>query len=72
MEKKNDYCVIKMSRNRARVSTMRVYYVYRTVAPGSDEFLAVGVTKEEAHVLIRIAGMEDVTGKWGIDSIFQP
>ena len=72
MEKKNDYCVIKMSRNRARVASMNVYLVYITAHQHPEEFLATDVTKEEAHVLIRVAGMEDVTHKWGTDSIFEP
>lgn len=65
MEKKNSYCVMKMSRNKARVVSMDVYLVYLTAHQHPGEFLATDITKEEAHVLIRIAGMEDVTHTWG-------
>ena len=67
MEKENDYCVllVNANRNEARVASMSVLKAWVEAGIDPSHCTCHNVTKEEAHVFIKIMGMKDMTYLWG-------
>lgn len=65
MEKENDYCVLRVNGSGgARVARMAVYNAWITAGFTKEECMCPNVTREEAHVFIKIMGLKDLTHLW--------
>ncbi len=65
---KDKYFVLELSGRRARVASMNVYEVFQS-GIDTGEFIdsychCLNVTKEEARVLMKLMGLEDVSNLW--------
>ena len=64
MEENNNYFVLLLASNLARVVPMAVYDLWKVGRIHSSDCRCLNVTKEEAHVFIKLMGYEDMTDKW--------